>query len=99
MHKKERIVRRKKIVIVTGNDRVATGIEDDVRLILGDNVIIEKLFPPQVAEMEHVEGDLFLLTRLDRIGNLEAKVAEKGRMLCVSRTIWESGLESAVRIV
>ena len=38
MHKKERIVRRKKIVIVTGNDRVATGIEDDVRLILGDNV-------------------------------------------------------------
>ena len=53
-------MRRKKIVIVTGNDRVATGIEDDVRLILGDNVIIEKLFPPQVAEMEHVEGDLFL---------------------------------------
>ena len=56
-------MRRKKIVIVTGNDRVASGIEDDVRLILGDNVIIEKLFPPQVAEMEHVEGDLFLLTR------------------------------------
>lgn len=91
-------MRRKKIVIVTGNDRVATGIEDDVRLILGDNVIIEKLFPPQVAEMEHVEGDLFLLTRLDRIGNLEAKVAEKGRMLCVSRTIWESGLQQILAI-
>ncbi|MCI6967255.1 sigma 54-interacting transcriptional regulator [bacterium] len=89
---------RKKIVIVTGNDRVASSIEDDVRLILGDSVIIEKMFPPQVAEMEHVEGDLFLLTRLDRIGNLEAKVQDKGRMLCISRTIWESGLQQILAI-
>lgn len=95
---RENEMQRKKIVIVTGNDRVASSIEDDVRLILGDSVIIEKLFPPQVAEMERVEGDLFLLTRLDRIGNLEAKVPDKGRMLCISRTIWESGLQQILAI-
>ena len=36
---KENEMQRKKIVIVTGNDRVASSIEDDVRLILGDTII------------------------------------------------------------
>ena len=91
-------MQKKKIVIVTGNENVASSIENDVRLVFGNSVEMIKLFPVQIEKMDRVEGDLFLLTRWDNIGNLADKVADKGRMLRVSRTIWESALKQILSI-
>jgi transcriptional regulator with PAS, ATPase and Fis domain len=90
--------RKKKIVIVTGNLRVAAAIERDIRLVLGDSVEYEALLPPAIESMEHVRGDLFLLTRWKNIGGLSDKVDDRRRLLRISRTISREGLRGVLSI-
>lgn len=56
-------MKRKRVVIVTGNQRVAQAIFNDVKAVFNDDVDIDIVYPSQIASLDAVEADAFLVTR------------------------------------
>lgn len=53
-------MKRKRVVIVTGNQRVAQAIFNDVKAVFNDDVDIDIVYPSQIASLDAVEADAFL---------------------------------------
>ena len=63
-------MKRKRVVIVTGNQRVAQAIFSDVKAVFNNDVDIDIVYPSQIASLDAVEADAFLVTRWYNIGGL-----------------------------
>ena len=47
-------MKRKRVVIVTGNQRVAQAIFNDVKAVFNDDVDIDIVYPSQIASLDAV---------------------------------------------
>lgn len=91
-------MKRKRVVIVTGNQRVAQAIFNDVKAVFNDDVDIDIVYPSQIASLDAVEADAFLVTRWYNIGGLTDKVSSKSKVVRTTRTISESGYKKITQI-
>ena len=85
-------MKRKRVVIVTGNQRVAQAIFSDVKAVFNNDVDIDIVYPSQIASLDAVEADAFLVTRWYNIGGLTDKVSSKSKVGRTTRTIRSRGL-------
>lgn len=91
-------MKRKRVVIVTGNQRVAQAIFSDVKAVFNNDVDIDIVYPSQIASLDAVEADAFLVTRWYNIGGLTDKVSSKSKVVRTTRTISESGYKKITKI-
>lgn len=91
-------MKRKRVVIVTGNQRVAQAIFSDVKAVFNNDVDIDIVYPSQIASLDAVEADAFLVTRWYNISGLTDKVSSKSKVVRTTRTISESGYKKITQI-
>ncbi len=89
---------RKRIVIICNNVRVSSTLAGNLHTVFGDKVDIIIQRPSDIEPMDSIDADAFLVTRWSLIGNLESKVADKQRIVRVTRTISTAALQKILTI-
>lgn len=92
---------KKKVVIATGNAKVANTLLSDIKQVFGDNLTYQVLLSkqPEFAESSApIDADLYLITGWQNMGNLASRISDISKVLRVTRTISKTGLQRLMMI-